>query len=102
MNEHKYLFPLHGLEPRGNGAKELVAFLRDCSRSNSGNFPTAKSWRRVKIFSDLVISRNTRGQQPEGQVAFEGSVWRIFRLPRGALFLGGLRLSGLFAIRHIE
>ena len=102
MHEHKYLFPLHRFEPRGNGPKELVALLGDCSRSNSGNLAAAKSWRRVKIFSDLVIARNTRGQQSKGHFAFRGSVWCIFRLPRGALFLGGLRLASLFAIRHIE
>src|SRR5947209_7803336 len=64
--------------------------------------PGAKSWRRVKIFSDLVIPRNTRGQRSKGQFTFEGSVCCIFRLWRGALFLGGLRLASLFAIRYVK
>src|SRR5260370_42690534 len=102
MNEHKYLFPLHRLEARGSGTKELAALLGDRSRSTSGNLPAAKSRRRAKILTDLVIPRNTRGQQSKGQFTFEGSVWCIFRLPRGALFLGSLRLASLFAIRHIK
>src|SRR5260370_9326474 len=102
MNEHKYLFPLHRLEPRGDGTKELAALLGDRSRSNSGNLPAAKSRRRAKILTDLVIPRNTRGQQSKGQFTFKASVWCIFRLPPDPLFLGSPRLPSPFSIRHTQ
>src|SRR2546427_9095268 len=101
MYEHKYLFPLHRSEPRGNGPKELVALLGDCSRRNSGNLPAAKSWRRGNIFSDLVIARNTRGQQSKGHFALRGSALYIFRLSPSALFFEALRLAATLAIPQI-